>query len=109
MLKIIENFENNQKQLRDKQYILSLARKYIKKYGPKQNADQYSAPVSGKVVGEEEVTNLLEASLDLWLTSGRFNKSFEREMSKILNIKYFLTCNSGSSANLLALSSFGVD
>ncbi len=104
MLKIIENFENNQKQLRDKQYILSLARKYIKKYGPKQNADQYSAPVSGKVVGEEEVTNLLEASLDLWLTSGRFNKSFEREMSKILNIKYFLTCNSGSSANLLAIS-----
>ena len=56
------------------------------------------------MVGEEEAINLVEASLDLWLTSGRFNKKFEKEMASLLNTRYFLSCNSGSSANLLAIS-----
>ncbi len=93
-----------EKKLAEKNRIIELAKNYIREYGPKLQADKNSAPVSGKVVGEEEAANLIEASLDLWLTAGRFNRRFEKEMSKLLNVKYFLSCNSGSSANLLAMS-----
>ena len=81
-----------------------MTKNYIRNYGPESLAKKNTAPVSGKVVGEEEAINLVEASLDLWLTSGRFNKSFEKEMANLLNTRYFLSCNSGSSANLLAIS-----
>ena len=47
---------------------------------------------------------MVEATLDMWLTAGRFNDYFEKELSKYLNVKYALTVNSGSSANLLAIS-----
>ena len=104
MLKVLENNNSKSKMLQEKQLIINLAKNYIKKYGPKKVAKKNSAPVSGKVVGEEEVANLIDASLDLWLTSGRFNKKFEKEMADLLGIKYFLSCNSGSSANLLAIS-----
>jgi len=60
-------------------------------------------PCSGKVFGAFEMQNLVDASLDFWLTSGRFNKEFEKRMSEYLGIKHVLTTNSGSSANLLAL------
>ena len=105
MLKKIETQPMNiiQKQI-DKESIIRLAKDYVKKYYSSVVTDEKSAPVSGKVVGEEEAANLIEASLDLWLTAGSFNKKFEKEMSNLLNIKYFLSCNSGSSANLLAIS-----
>lgn len=61
-------------------------------------------PVSGKVLDENELVNMIDASLDMWLTSGRFNKEFERKLAAYLGSKYALTVNSGSSANLLALS-----
>ena len=61
-------------------------------------------PVSGKVIGALELQNMTEASLDGWLTTGRFNKQFEEKLSKILGIKCLLTVNSGSSANLIAFS-----
>ena len=61
-------------------------------------------PPSGKVIGTTEITNMVEASLDGWLTTGRFNEQFEGELSSYLDIKYVLTTNSGSSANLLAFS-----
>ena len=61
-------------------------------------------PPSGKCLGESELLNMIDASLDMWLTSGRFNKEFEEKFSKYLGVKYALTTNSGSSANLLALS-----
>jgi CDP-6-deoxy-D-xylo-4-hexulose-3-dehydrase len=59
-------------------------------------------PVSGKVLGAEELKNMVEASLDGWLTTGRFNKEFEENISLILGSKISLTVNSGSSANLIA-------
>lgn len=61
-------------------------------------------PPSGKVIGTEELQNMVDASLDAWLTTGRFNDAFERKLGEFLGIKHVLTTNSGSSANLLAVS-----
>jgi len=61
-------------------------------------------PPSGKVIGNEELELMVEASLDGWLTSGRFNEEFERKLANFLGVKHLLTTNSGSSANLLAFS-----
>jgi CDP-6-deoxy-D-xylo-4-hexulose-3-dehydrase len=63
-----------------------------------------SVPVSGKVYGAPEVRSLVDASLDFWLTTGRFNTAFEVRLRKFLGVRFALTCNSGSSANLLAMS-----
>jgi len=62
-------------------------------------------PVNGKVFGPEEVVSLVDSSLDFWLTTGRFNNAFETRLAGVLGARYLLTCNSGSSANLLAVSS----
>jgi len=61
-------------------------------------------PAAGKVVGVEELELLVEAAADLWLTSGRFAERFEREFAGWLGRRFCLLCNSGSSANLLALA-----
>jgi len=61
------------------------------------------SPVSGKVYNEEELKNLVEASLDGWWTEGKWNNLFEKEIKNFLNINHVLTVNSGSSANFLAL------
>ncbi len=61
-------------------------------------------PVSGKVYDESDMRNLVDSSLDFWLTTGRFNDAFEAKLAKRLGVAHALTTNSGSSANLLALS-----
>jgi CDP-6-deoxy-D-xylo-4-hexulose-3-dehydrase len=61
-------------------------------------------PVSGKVIGAPELKNMVEASLDGWLTTGRFNEQFEKKLANFLGVKCLLTVNSGSSANLIAFS-----
>ena len=61
-------------------------------------------PPSGKVLGASELKNMVEASLDGWLTTGRFNEAFEQRLADFLGVKHVLTTNSGSSANLLAFS-----
>jgi CDP-4-dehydro-6-deoxyglucose reductase, E1 len=63
-----------------------------------------SVPVSGRVMGERELQLLVEASLDGWLTTGRFNDEFEAKLAERLGAKYAITVNSGSSANLVAFS-----
>jgi CDP-6-deoxy-D-xylo-4-hexulose-3-dehydrase len=63
-----------------------------------------SVPPSGKVVGAPEMQNMVEASLDAWLTTGRFNEAFEARLAAFLGVRHVLTTNSGSSANLLAFS-----
>ncbi len=60
--------------------------------------------VSGKTLGAEELINMVHASLDGWLTTGRFNDEFERSLAHYLGVKNVMTTNSGSSANLLAFS-----
>ena len=62
-------------------------------------------PVSGKLIGKEEIKFAVDACLDGWFTIGRFAKQFEKEFAKFMNQSYCLLTNSGSSANLLALSS----
>lgn len=61
-------------------------------------------PPSGKVIGEAELQNMVAASLDGWLTTGRFNDAFEKRLREYLGVRHALTTNSGSSANLLAFS-----
>ena len=61
-------------------------------------------PPTGKVIGNPELQNMVEASLDGWLTAGRFNKNFEKKLAKFIGIKQLITVNSGSSANLIAFS-----
>ncbi|HJW57958.1 MAG TPA: lipopolysaccharide biosynthesis protein RfbH [Burkholderiaceae bacterium] len=61
-------------------------------------------PVSGKVIGAKELQLMVDASLDGWLTTGRFNAMFEERLAKFLGVKYLITVNSGSSANLVAFS-----
>ncbi len=63
-----------------------------------------TVPPAGKVIGAAELKNMVEASLDGWLTTGRFNDAFENCLEKFLGVKHVLTANSGSSANLLAFS-----
>jgi CDP-6-deoxy-D-xylo-4-hexulose-3-dehydrase len=63
-----------------------------------------AVPPSGKVIGARELELLVEASLDGWLTTGRFNDAFERRLGQYLGRRHVRTTNSGSSANLLAMS-----
>ena len=59
---------------------------------------------SGKLIGSAELKNMVEASLDGWLTTGRFNDEFEKRLAKFLGVRHLITVNSGSSANLVAFS-----
>ena len=61
-------------------------------------------PPSGKVIGATELQYMVDASLDGWLTTGRFNRKFEKKLSEFIGIKHLITVNSGSSANLVAFS-----
>lgn len=61
-------------------------------------------PPSGKVIGAEELKNMVDASLDGWLTAGRFNDEFEKRLAKFIGVEYLITVSSGSSANLVAFS-----
>ena len=63
-----------------------------------------AVPVSGKVLGPEDFVSLVDSSLDGWLTAGRFTEIFERELAKYVGSRDALFVNSGSSANLVALS-----
>ncbi|MFZ4723732.1 MAG: lipopolysaccharide biosynthesis protein RfbH [Phycisphaerales bacterium] len=61
-------------------------------------------PPSGKLLGAEELRNMVDAALDGWLTTGRFNTEFERRLARFLGVRSAITVNSGSSANLVAFS-----
>ncbi|RXG20456.1 lipopolysaccharide biosynthesis protein RfbH [Leeuwenhoekiella aequorea] len=75
------------------------------KYKPKAfEPGKTVIPPAGKVLDKHEILNMVEASLDGWLTTGRFNELFERKLEKFLGVKHCLTVNSGSSANLVAFS-----
>lgn len=61
-------------------------------------------PPAGKVIGNAEIQNMVDASLDGWLTTGRFNAAFEKKLAEFLGVKHCISVNSGSSANLVAFS-----
>ena len=75
--------------------------KYVEKvFKPNRS----TIPPSGKVIGATELKYMVDASLDGWLTTGRFNRKFEKQLSEFIGIKHLITVNSGSSANLVAFS-----
>ena len=86
--------------------ISNLVTKYAKeKYKPLAfKGGETLIPPSGKLMGEEELQNMVAASLDGWLTTGRFNTLFEKGLADFLGVKYCLSVNSGSSANLVAFN-----
>lgn len=67
-------------------------------------AGESLVPVSGRVFDASDMCSLVDASLDFWLTTGRFAMEFERRFAQTVGVRHALLCNSGSSANLLALT-----
>ena len=65
---------------------------------------QTTIPPSGKLIGAQELKYMVDASLDGWLTTGRFNSEFEKKLAAFIGIKHLITVNSGSSANLVAFN-----
>ena len=99
-----QGFEVDKAEL--KQQIFDLVEQYSTLHFAEQpfQAGTSVIPPSGKVLGASELKNMVEASLDGWLTTGRFNEAFEQRLADFLGVKHALTTNSGSSANLLAFS-----
>lgn len=113
-----KNFFNNEqldntvqsKELRKK--ILDLVKDYFilsHKKKPFEDNGSSFIPYSGKVYDEKEIQFLISSALDFWLTSGRFNEEFQSRLAKYLDVNFVITTNSGSSANLLALSALTSD
>ena len=90
-----------------RQMILDLVGEYARRHHapPEFVPGTSPVPVSGKVYGASDMQALVDSSLDFWLTTGRFNAMFEERIAARLGVRHALTTNSGSSANLLALSS----
>src|SRR5512145_329157 len=63
-----------------------------------------AVPPSGKLLDATELKSMVQASLDGWLTTGRFNTEFEKKLAAFIGVKHLITVNSGSSANLVAFS-----
>ena len=86
--------------------IIELSKKYLntkQKYKRLIPGVSYIPP-SGKVVDADDLANIIDASLDMWLTAGRYVDEFEKNFCEFLGIKYCSLVNSGSSANLVAMT-----
>lgn len=90
-----------EKELREA--VKQAARRYYHEIYGKKREFKYIPP-SGKLLDEQDLLNMIDASLDMWLTAGRFNDQFEKEFARFLGVQFALSTNSGSSANLLALA-----
>ena len=86
--------------------ILELVKDHYSEAFPRKEfvPGQSPIPVSGKVFDEDEILHLIDASLDFWLTTGRYAMRLERALAKFVGVRHSFLVNSGSSANLLALS-----
>lgn len=86
--------------------ISELVKKYAELKYQKEGfvPDESVVPPSGKVIGEKELQYMVDAALDGWLTTGRFNENFETKLAKFIGVKHLITVNSGSSANLVAFN-----
>jgi CDP-6-deoxy-D-xylo-4-hexulose-3-dehydrase len=89
-----------------RQQIADLVARYAEQaHAPKPFVPGESViPPSGKVIGARELQFMVDAALDGWLTTGRFNAEFEKSLADFLGVKHLITVNSGSSANLVAFS-----
>ena len=88
-----------------KEQIFKLVREYYDlEHKTKPYVKGDPVPVSGRVYDEDDLTTLVDSSLDFWLTSGKYAEKFEKEFAKFFGLRAALLTNSGSSANLLAVS-----
>ena len=101
--------DESAKEIRNK--IMQLVKEYAEISHKKKDyvPGKSFVPTSGRVYDYNEIQMLTSASLDFWLTAGRFNHEFEEKLSKLVDVKFVTTTNSGSSANLLALSALTSD
>ena len=95
---------NNQKKLRAQ--IFRVVDKYYQAAFPEKRfiPGKTPVPVSGRVFDADEIRHMVDASLDCWLTTGRFAAEFERRFAEWVGVKFCTLANSGSSASLLALA-----
>ena len=70
----------------------------LRKLAEKFEPGKSKIPYAGRIYDERELVNLVDASLDFWLTAGRYAKEFEKEFARLLGMKYCFLTNSGSSA-----------
>ena len=86
--------------------ILDLVNEFYTEEFPRADFIPGESPVrvSGKVFDADDIGHLVDASLDFWLTTGRYASEFEQSFSRYMGVRHSLLCNSGSSANLLAVS-----
>ena len=96
-------FENQTEQ-EAREEILSLVSEYCRKYHLNKKPYEYGdrIPYASRVYDEQEMRNLVDSSLEFWLTAGRYTERFEKEFASYLGIRFVSLVNSGSSANLLA-------
>jgi CDP-6-deoxy-D-xylo-4-hexulose-3-dehydrase len=88
-----------------KQQILQLVERYFEENKSKNIRPGFDyIPVTGKLIDSKDVSTVVESVLDMWFTTGRFAKKFENEFARFMGQQHCLLVNSGSSANLLALS-----
>jgi CDP-4-dehydro-6-deoxyglucose reductase, E1 len=94
---------DNLNKQKDRDEILKLVSEYCDKYHKKTDyVEGQRIPYASRVYDNAEMVNLVDSSLEFWLTSGRYTDEFESEFAKYLNVKYCSLVNSGSSANLNA-------
>ena len=90
-------------QQKDKEEILELVKAYCDKYHKKADyVEGQRIPYASRVYDHSEMVNLIDSSLEFWLTSGRYTDEFEKKLAQYLGVKYCSLVNSGSSANLNA-------
>jgi len=95
---------NTETELRE-QVFQAVQEYYKHKFQPRAFvAGQTYIPASGKVFDQQELVKLVDSSLDFWLTTGRYAAEFEERFAQWMGVKHCLLVNSGSSANLVALS-----
>lgn len=94
------NEEDLRREIFEKVKLLYQLKKENEKFIPGESRINYA----GRVYDEKEMISLVDASLDFWLTTGRYAKQFEEALAKFIGVRYCLLTNSGSSANLLAIS-----
>lgn len=88
-----------------RQDVLEASRRFFRSQEPKKIVPGKDyIPVSGKVIEEDDLVNLVDSCLDMWLTTGRFAKDFEKKFAEFMQQRFCLIVNSGSSANLVAFS-----
>ena len=90
-------------ELQARQQILEQVAEYCNKYHKKKTYQEGDRiPYASRVYDSEEMVNLVDSSLEFWLTSGRYTDEFEKKMAEYLGVRYCSLVNSGSSANLIA-------